>query len=97
MANKEVKPQKTEKEVITYYLYSLEKSIIVNERIIKQVLISSHCDKHSEHGITRELIIELAQLLDGRSFPPSGDKQPAKKNYFKDYPEKDGKRYKLVW
>ena len=36
MANKEVKPQKTEKEVITYYLYSLESPIMVNERIISK-------------------------------------------------------------
>jgi len=96
MASEETPPPVAKKEVVTYYLYSLEKPIIVNERIIKQALISSHCDKHSEHGITRELIIELVQLLDTRYFPPSG-KQPEKKSYFKDYPEKDGKRYKLVW
>ncbi|CAG8776368.1 3921_t:CDS:2, partial [Racocetra persica] len=52
--------------------------------------ISSHCDKHFEQGITRELIIELVELLDGRYFPPSG-KQEKQKNYFKGYPEKAGK------
>jgi len=93
MASKEAKSQKTEKEVITYYLYSLEKPILVNERIIKQALISSHGDKH---GISKELIIELVQLLNNRYFPFSG-KQPKKKNYFKDYLELRSKRYKLVW
>ena len=84
------------KEVITYYLYSLEKPITANERIIKRILVSSHCDKHEKHGISKELIIELVQLLDARWFPFSG-KQTKNKNYFKDYPEKNDKRYKLVW
>ncbi len=41
---------------------------MVNERIIKQVLISSHGDKHLEHRISKELIIELVQLLNNRCF-----------------------------
>ena len=85
-----------EKEIITYYLRPLDKPIIVNDRLIKYIGISSHCDKHFKHGITRELIIEMVERLNTRYFPFSG-KQPKKKNYFKDYPEKDGKRYKLVW
>ena len=87
---------KTPKEVITYYLHPLDQSITVNDRLIKYIAISSHCDKHFKHGITREGIIELVELLNTRYFPFSG-KQPKKKNYFKDYPEKDDKRYKLVW
>lgn len=84
------------KETIFYYLHPLTKAIEVSERKIKYVGISSHCDKHIEHGITRELIIDLVKLLNNRYFPFSG-KQPKEKNYFKDYPEKDGQRYKLVW
>ena len=84
------------KEVITYYLHPLEKAIAVNSRLIKYIAISSHCDKHLEHGIDQNSIIELVKLLNNRYFPFSG-KQPEKKNYFKDYPEKNGKRYKLVW
>ena len=84
-----------EKEVITYYLRPLAKPIIVNDRPIKYVGISSHCDKHFKHGIIREGIIEMVETLNTRYFPFSG-KQPKKKNYFKDYPEKDNKRYKLV-
>ena len=84
-----------EKEVITYYLRPLTNSIIVNDRLIKYVGISSHADKHLEHGITRERIIETVELLNNRYFPFSG-KQSKDKNYFKDYPEKDGKRCKLV-
>ena len=84
------------KEVITYHLRPLNKSIIVNDRLIKYVGISSHCDKHFKHGITREGIIEMVELLNTRYFPFSG-KQGKQKNYFKDYPEKDDKRYKLVW
>jgi hypothetical protein len=85
-----------EKEVITYYLRPLTKPVIVNDRLIKYVGISSHCNKHFKHGITREEIIEMVEMLNTRYFPFSGQ-QPKKKNYFKDYSEKDNKRYKLVW
>ena len=85
-----------EKEVITYFLQPLTNLIIINGRLIKYVGISSHADKHLEHGITREGVIEMVKTLNSRYFPFSG-KQPKDKNYFKDYPEKDGKRYKLVW
>lgn len=91
MANQEAK-----KEAITYYLYPLNQAITVNDRLIKYVAVSSHGDKHLEHGISKELIVELVQLLNNRYFPFSG-KQPEKKNYFKDYPELRGKRYKIVW
>ncbi|CAG8544408.1 10641_t:CDS:2, partial [Scutellospora calospora] len=81
--------EKDQKEIITYHLRPLVKPIIVNDRLIKYVGISSHCDKHLSHGITRELVIELVELLNTRYFPFSG-KQGKQKNYFKDYPEKDG-------
>lgn len=96
MVSKEISSPAAKKEVITYYLYPLDQAIIVNDRLIKYVPISSHCDKHLEHGVDRNLIIELVKKLNNRYFPSSG-KQPEKKNYFKDYPEKDDKRYKLVW
>jgi hypothetical protein len=37
-----------DKEVITYYLRPLTNSIIVNDRLIKYVGISSHADKRKE-------------------------------------------------
>ncbi|WP_147410107.1 hypothetical protein [endosymbiont GvMRE of Glomus versiforme] len=94
--DKETSSQKTKKEVITYYLYPLDQAIIVNDRSIKYVAVSSHCDKHLEHGITHKLIMKLVQLLNNHYFPFSG-KQPEKKNYFKAYPEINDKRYKLIW
>ncbi|CAJ0761421.1 3491_t:CDS:2 [Entrophospora sp. SA101] len=90
MKSKEATAQENKKEVITYYLYLLEKPVLVNERTIKHILISSHCDKHEKHGISKETIIELIQLLNNRYFPFSG-KQPEKKNYFKVYPESHNK------
>jgi hypothetical protein len=96
MASKEISSPAAKKEIITYYLYPLDQIITVNDRLIKYVAVSSHCDKHLEHGADRDLIIELVKLLNNRYFPFSG-KQPEKKNYFKDYPELRGKRYKLVW
>jgi len=84
------------KEIIIYYPYSLVKSIIVNDRIIKRVDISSHCDKHSKHGITHELIIELVELLDKKYFPPDGS-QPKDKRCFRAWLRQKNKDYKLVW
>jgi len=49
--------------------------------------ISSHCDKHFEHGITREGIIEMVERLNTRYFPFSG-KQPKKRIISKITPKK---------
>lgn len=95
MLDKEIS-ENSPKETITYHLRPLNNPIVVNDRLIKYVGISSHCDKHLNHGITREDIIKMVELLDTRYFPFSGN-QPKDKNYFKDYPEKDDKRCKLVW
>ena len=82
------------KEIITYYPYPLVKSIIVNDRTIKRVDVSSHCDKHIKHGITHELIMELVMLLDKGEFEAVG--YDGKKLYFKRYYYFD-ENYKLVW
>jgi hypothetical protein len=42
MASKEISPSAAKKEVITYYLYSLKKPIIVNERIINYITITDY-------------------------------------------------------
>ena len=86
------------KEIITYYPYPLVKPIIVNDRLIKRIDISSHCDKHLKHGITHELIIELVELLDKKYFPPDG-LQPKEKQFFRALLKRksDKKEYKLVW
>ena len=70
------------KEIITYYTHLLVKLITINDRVIKRVDISSHCDKHLEHGITHELIMELVKLLDKKYFPPDGS-QPKYKRCFR--------------
>ena len=82
------------KEIITYYPYSLVKPIIVNDRVIKRIDISSHCDKHLKHGITHELTIELVKLLDKGEFEV--DSQDNNKLYFKRYYYLK-ENYKLVW
>ena len=84
------------KEIIAYYPYSLVKSIVVNDWLIKRVDISSHCDKHLKHGITHELIIELVKLLDKGDFEVDG--QEENKLYFKNYYyDLENENYKLVW
>lgn len=85
----------SKKEKITYYTHFL--TILVNEKVIKQVDISSHCDKHFKHGITHELIIELVKLLDKKYFPPDG-LQSKEKQYFRALlRQENNKEYKLVW
>lgn len=70
------------KEIITYYTHLLVKSITINDRVIKRVDISSHCDKHLKHGVTHKLIMELVKLLDNKYFPPDGP-QPKDKRCFR--------------
>ncbi|CAG8526111.1 2818_t:CDS:2 [Gigaspora margarita] len=82
------------KEIITYTICYLSKIIVINDRPIKQVNISSHCDKHEKEGITKEKITELVKLLNNRYFPFSG-RQETEKNYFKFYPVLNGKRNNL--
>lgn len=86
----------SKKEKIIYHTYLLVNPIIVNERTIKQVDISSHCDKHLEHGVTHELIIELVKLLDKKYFPPDG-LQSKEKWFFRALLRQKDKEYKLVW
>src|SRR6266536_1993639 len=71
------------KEIITYYPYQLVKPITINDRLINQIDISSHCDKHLKHGITHQLIIELVERLDKGDFEV--DSQDGKMLYFKRY------------
>ncbi|CAG8628118.1 17514_t:CDS:2 [Racocetra fulgida] len=61
------------KEIITYTICYLSKSIVVNDRSIKQVNISSHCDKHDKEGITKEKIMNLVELLDKEEFEVVGE------------------------
>ena len=85
-----------QEEIIYDYPYSLRKPIIINERIIKEVSVDSYVKKHEEHGITKELIIDLVKLLKGGCFPPDGS-QPKDKRFFKAYLPYGEKNYKLIW
>lgn len=85
------------KEKIIYYPYFLAKPIIVNERTIKQVDISSHCDKHLEHGVSQELIIKFVKLLADNKGGFEADGQDGNKLYFKAYFSTGNRNYKLVW
>ncbi|WNE40658.1 MAG: hypothetical protein mread185_000115 [Mycoplasmataceae bacterium] len=88
--------ENSQKEIIYYYLHPLTEEIEVNERKIKYILISSHCDEHLKHGITHESIVESAKLLNDGYFDLDGS-QGEKKNFFKAYPKLDSKVYRLIW
>jgi hypothetical protein len=83
------------KEAITYYTHLLVKPIAINGRIIKQIDISSHCDKHLKHGVTHELIMKFVKMLDKGEFEIDG--QDGNKLYFKAYFYDKDENYKLVW
>ena len=85
------------KEKIIYYTHQLVKPITVNDRVIKQVDISSHCDKHLKHGVTHELIIEFVKLLGDNEGEFEVDGQDGNKLYFKRYYYEQDENYKLVW
>jgi len=74
--------------------YTLEQNIKVNEVVITEVIIDPHVDKHSDH-ITDELILSLIELLDGKSFIPTTEKDGF--NYFLSRILYNEKVYRLVW
>jgi hypothetical protein len=86
----------SKKEKIVYYPYSLPEQVIINDRTIEQVDISSHCDKHLDHGITHELMLKFVKQLGNNKGGFEVDGQDGKKLYFKAYFFEKDKNYKLV-
>jgi hypothetical protein len=84
------------KEKITYYPHQLVEPIIINDRTIERIEVSSHCDKHLKHGVTHELIIKFVKLLGKNKGGFEIDGQDEKKLYFKKYYCRQNKNYKLV-
>ena len=85
----------SQEEIIYDCPYPLKEQLIINDRVIKEVNISSHVKKHEEHGITKKLVIDLVKLLKGY-FPPDGP-QPKDKRFFKAYfINYNEENYKLV-
>ncbi|CAG8574853.1 45123_t:CDS:2 [Gigaspora margarita] len=82
-------------ELVTYTQHDLSKKITVNNRIVAQIFISSHCHKHYQEGISERLIVKLVEKLDEGEFDP--DDQEEKKEYFETFPIWEDKRYKLIW
>ncbi len=74
--------------------YTLKQNITVNEVVINEVVIDPHVDKHSDH-ITDELILSLVELLDGKSFIPTTNKDGF--DYFLSRILYNEKVYRLVW
>ncbi|RHZ36716.1 hypothetical protein [endosymbiont GvMRE of Glomus versiforme] len=52
------------KKEVDYSYYPLKKSITVNGISIKEIYIDPYWQKHKKEGISEELIIKLAKLLD---------------------------------
>ena len=75
-------------------VYKAEERLIVNNRLVAEIVIDPHVDKHKDH-IDDELIISLVNLLNGRVFEAE-----TKSDGFDYYVSKilfDKKVYRLVW
>jgi len=49
---------------IKYDYFLLQRSIIINGILIKEIYFNPYWEKHKEEGISKELIIELVKLLE---------------------------------
>lgn len=74
--------------------YLLDHAIIVNELVIKKVVVDSHVDKHKDH-ISDEIIVSLVRMLDGKNYIPVNSKEGF--SYFVTNIEKGHHTYRLVW
>ncbi|WNE40192.1 MAG: hypothetical protein GBAus27B_000259 [Mycoplasmataceae bacterium] len=85
----------------TYFHYSLKRPIIVNKKIINEIIIWSHFeDKHASY-IKKEMMLKFAMELDRTDYPveKQGFREDgrtwSKYNYDKFYEDK--KAYRLFW
>ena len=79
-----------------YRYYQLRKPLLVNERVINQIIISSHYEI-SHPYLTDEIILEMVQQLDGKIFQVEDTKSNPKREFFsQDGLEYQGHNYKLV-
>ncbi len=71
-------------------------TLVVNDRLIHQVIIDPHYEEKHSESVTDEIILALVVKLDGRTF--DSDDQDEEFEYFKTDPiEYDGKNYRLIW
>jgi hypothetical protein len=70
--------------------------LIVNGRLINEVIIDPHYEKKHKESISDELILKLVRQLSGRKFPPNNVKENF--SYFVyDMLMLEQKKYKIVW
>ena len=82
------------KEVYRYY--PLRKSLTINEKLINQIIISSHYEI-SHPYLTDEIILELVKKLDGKVFQVEDKKPNPNREFFsQDRIEYQGYKYKLI-
>ena len=79
-----------------YRYYQLRKPLLVNERVINQIIISSHYEI-SHPYLTDEIILEMVQQLDGKIFQVEDTKTNPKREFFsQDKLEYQEYYYKLI-
>jgi hypothetical protein len=74
--------------------HTLNKTILVNDTLICEIIIDPHVDKHKDH-IIDDLIISLVELLDGRTYSPTNIQDEF--SYFVSKVLYSNKVYRLVW
>lgn len=79
-----------------YRYYPLRKLLVINERLIEQIIISSHYEI-SHPYLTDEIILELVKKLDGKTFQVEDKKSNPNREFFsQDRIGYQGYKYKLV-
>lgn len=71
--------------------------ITINGRILERIIIDPHYEEKHGSSVTDEIIIELVELLNKKSFIPVDMDEEGFQYFVNDRMELAGKFYKLVW
>lgn len=70
--------------------------LLINGVHIKKVIIDPHYEEKHSESINDKVILELVQMLDGKTFEPDAVRPPYT-YYVTDRMSLRGKKYKLIW